>query len=110
MDCLFCKFANKEILVEYVYESEDFFAIKDIDPKATIHILIITKNHYRDITEAESNVMAKLPEFIKGLGEKLNIDKNGYRIIINKGKNGGQEVFHLHFHLLGGEKLGGLVC
>lgn len=110
MDCLFCKFANKEIPIEYVYESEDFFAIKDIDPKAPVHILIITKKHYRDITEVEGEVMAKLPGFIKELGEKLNIDKNGYRVITNKDKDGGQEIFHLHFHLLGGKTLGGLIC
>lgn len=110
MDCLFCKFANKEIQVDYVYESEDFFAIKDINPKAPVHILIITKKHYRDITEAEGEVMAKLPAFIKELGERLSIDMNGYRVITNKDKDGGQEIFHLHFHLLGGKTLGGLVC
>lgn len=110
MDCLFCKFANKEIPVEYVYESEYFFAIKDINPKAPVHILIITKKHYRDITEVEGEVMTKLPVFIKELGEKLNIDKNGYRVITNKDKDGRQEIFHLHFHLLGGKTLGDLVC
>lgn len=110
MDCLFCKFANKEIPVDFVYENEHFFAIKDIAPKAPIHILIITKNHFRDISQVEGEVLGSLPTFIKELSEKLGIDESGYRIITNKNSDGGQEIFHLHFHLLGGKKLGGLVC
>lgn len=110
MDCLFCKFASGDIPVEFVHESEDFFAIKDINPKAPIHILIITKAHFSNVSEVSGSVMAGLPLFVKELVGKLGISDSGYRVITNIGKDGGQEIDHLHFHLLGGKSLGGLVC
>lgn len=88
-----------------VLENNDFLAFHDIAPRAPIHILIIPKKHFKDFQEFDPALMAKMTSFIQELAVLLGLDKNGYRLLTNCGKDSGQEVFHLHFHLLGGLKL-----
>ena len=108
-DCLFCKIINKEIPSEIVYEDEHVIAFKDINPVAPVHILVIPKEHIvnvNEITKENSIVIAKIFTVIADLAEKNNIAKDGYRVITNTGEFGGQVINHLHFHLIGGKKLG----
>ncbi|KAF0091230.1 MAG: Hit-like protein involved in cell-cycle regulation [Fusobacteria bacterium] len=108
-DCLFCRIANKELGTEVLMENDYFMAFSDINPKAPVHVLIIPKKHFQDITDIEGDIIAKLPDFIKELSEKLGVSERGFRIITNKGKDGGQIIFHTHFHLLAGKDLGDLI-
>lgn len=103
--CIFCKIVNNEIPSNPVLEDEDFLAFHDINPKAPVHILVIPKVHVESFNEVSPQTMAKMTDFIKKVAQETGIDKSGYRLITNIGYNGGQEVLHLHFHLLGGAKL-----
>ena len=103
--CIFCKIINKEIPSNAELEDENFYAFHDINPKAPVHILIIPKIHVESFHELSGEMMAKMTPFIQKVAERVGIDKSGYRLITNIGENGGQEVKHLHFHLLGGAKL-----
>ena len=103
--CIFCKIVNKEIPNNTVHESEHFLAFHDLYPKAPIHILIIPKTHVDCFQDVTPETMAGLTSFAQEVATKVGIDESGYRLITNNGPDGGQEVFHLHFHLLGGGKL-----
>lgn len=103
--CLFCKIVNKEIPANIVLENENFLAFHDINPKAPVHVLVIPKLHVESFNEVSGETMAGMTEFIQELVKELKIDDSGYRVITNVGENGGQEVKHLHFHVLGGAKL-----
>lgn len=106
-NCLFCKIINGEIPSNRVYEDEEILAFKDIKPLAPVHILIVPKKHIssaNDLKEEDEKVIGKIFTVINKLAEEFKLD-NGYRIINNCGEDGGQEVMHLHFHLLGGKKL-----
>lgn len=106
-DCLFCKIANKEIKSEIVYEDDEVVAFKDINPKAPVHLLFIPKRHVssmNEITEDDANILGKILMRIKDVAREQGIDEGGYRTIINCNKDAGQEVFHVHVHLLGGRK------
>lgn len=109
MDCLFCKIINKEIPSQIVYEDDDILAFNDIEPRAPIHILVIPKKHiesHAKLIEEDSELMGKIHIVINKIAEEKGILDSGYRVVINCGEDGGQEVKHLHFHLLGGKKLG----
>ena len=104
-DCLFCKIANKEIETAIVYEDEDVIAFKDIRPQAPVHFLFIPKKHIgtlNDITGEDAELLGKLLIKIKEIAGREAIAEDGYRVVINCNKNAGQEVFHVHVHLLGG--------
>lgn len=103
--CLFCKIVNKEIPSETIMENEDFMAFHDINPKAPVHILAIPKKHVDSFGEVTPEMMSGMTSFIQNVAKEVDIDKSGYRVITNIGDNGGQEVKHLHFHVLGGAKL-----
>ncbi|MCD6433773.1 MAG: histidine triad nucleotide-binding protein [Sulfurimonas sp.] len=103
--CLFCKIINKEIPSNVILEDEDFLAFHDVNPKAPVHILAIPKIHVDSFNEVSGELMGKMSSFIKKVAQEVKIDKSGYRVITNIGENGGQEVQHLHFHILGGAKL-----
>ena len=106
-DCIFCKIRDGIIPSPKVYEDDDFFIISDIHPKAKRHYLAIPNNHYALIIEQSKNdveLLGKILNKIPNLASQLGIE-DGYRLIINQGKNGRQEVKHLHVHILGGEKL-----
>ena len=105
-NCIFCKIANKEVNSEIVYENENVIAFKDINPKAKIHILIVTKKHFDTILDIEENEIIKdIHKAIKEIAKEYNIEEKGFRIINNCKEDGGQEVMHVHFHMLGGQKL-----
>lgn len=103
-ETIFEKIVKGEIPSEKVLESEEFLAFKDINPKAPIHILIIPKAYFKDFQSFEPSLMSKMTSFIQELAIVLGVDKTGYKLVTNCGKGAGQEVFHLHFHLLAGFK------
>lgn len=103
--CLFCKIVNKEIPSNVILENDDFLAFHDINPKAPVHILAIPKIHVDSFNEVSGETMLAMTKFIQDVAQEVNIKKSGYRVITNVGDNGGQEVKHLHFHVLGGAKL-----
>ena len=107
-DCLFCKFVSGEIPVQKVYEDNDFIIIKDIAPMAKNHYLAIPKIHFKlleEMDEQKSLALARMLKKIPELKETLNL-QNGYRLVINQGDDAGQTVFHLHIHILSGQKMG----
>ena len=108
-DCIFCKIVNGEIPSEKVYEDENVLAFKDINPEAPVHVLVIPKKHIEnilDIKPEDGEIINDIFATINKIAIKLGIDKEGFRVISNCGKDAGQEVMHLHFHVLGGKKLG----
>lgn len=107
-NCLFCNIAKKELPAKIVFENEYVVAFEDIRPLSPVHIIIIPRIHLESINDVDaikSKYMAKIFEAIPGIAKKANIFNDGYRVISNVGKNGGQTVDHLHFHILGGKKL-----
>jgi histidine triad (HIT) family protein len=106
-DCIFCKIIAKQIPSSIVYEDDKVLAFNDIAPQAPVHILVIPKKHVDTVDELEDmSVVSDLFSVMKKIAAEKGIDKTGYRIVINHGKEAGQAVPHLHFHLLGGRKLG----
>lgn len=106
-NCIFCKIRDGIINSKKYYEDKDFFIIADISPKAKKHYLMIPKRHYkliREQTEQDRHVLAKMLAKLNELQSELGLD-GGYRLIINQDDDGGQEVPHIHIHVLGGEKL-----
>ena len=108
MDCIFCKSIAGGIPSQKVYEDETVYAFKDINPMAPVHVLIVPKQHIasvNEVTAENSAVIAHIYEVASQLAKELGVAEDGYRIVTNCGKNAGQTVFHLHFHLLGGTPL-----
>lgn len=113
MDCVFCSIINGAIPSKTVYEDDMIKAFCDIEPQAPVHIIIVPKKHIKSANEIDAETSAyaaRIFEKIPQIAREAGIAEDGYRIINNCGKNGGQTVEHLHFHLLGGRDLGsGLV-
>jgi len=107
--CIFCKIINKEIPNQTILEDENFLAFYDINPARKIHALIIPKEHYDSFDNMPASIMSEMTAFIQKVALKLDVKDSGYRLITNIGDDGGQEVRHLHFHLIGGEPVGKLV-
>lgn len=106
IDCIFCKIANKEMNTEIIYENDNVVAFKDLNPRAKMHFLIIPKKHYDTILDVDdSKTMEDVFKAIKEIAKKYNIDEKGFRLINNCKEDGGQEVMHMHIHMLAGEKL-----
>ena len=106
-DCLFCKILNKEIESNIVFESDNVLIIKDISPKAPVHLLALPKKHISSILEIgklDSSLIKELMETISKVALKLGLDEEGFRVVINTGSGAGQSVNHLHFHILGKRK------
>ncbi|MEG0911601.1 MAG: histidine triad nucleotide-binding protein [Ruthenibacterium sp.] len=102
MDCLFCKMAAGEIPTNKVYEDDTVLAFYDIDPQAPVHFLVIPKRHIASpacITEQDAALIGHMYAVIAQLAKELKLE-NGYRVVSNCGKDGGQSVPHLHFHVL----------
>lgn len=91
-----------------VYDDDDVFAFEDINPVAPVHILIVPKKHIPDVLSVgdDNEIVGKIVSVANKIAAEKGVDKSGFRIVANCGPDGGQEVFHLHFHLLGGRKLG----
>lgn len=112
-DCIFCKIANKEIPSQIVYENDEIIAFNDIHPVAPVHIVVIPKKHIESLShlkQEDGKLIGQIYLAINEITKKLEINQKGFRVIVNCGKDGGQEVLHLHFHLLGGKKLGPKIC
>lgn len=108
-DCLFCKIAKGEIPANFVYEDEQVVAFNDIEPQAPQHVLIIPRRHIRttlDLTEDESSLVGHIYQVAGKIARQLGIAEEGFRIVNNCNVAGGQVVWHLHFHLLGGRRMG----
>lgn len=108
-NCLFCKIANGEIPSKKAYEDDTVLAFYDIEPQAPVHVLIVPKKHYTsvmDIEPADQALLSHMIEIAQKLAKELGVSKDGFRLVINTGENGGQSVPHLHIHLLGGRKFG----
>lgn len=107
-DCLFCKIANGKFNTEFLYKSPTLVAFRDIHPKASTHILFVPVAHYatlNDVPETERALSAEITRAVQQVAKSEGVDKAGYRVITNVNADGGQEVYHLHTHLLGGRPL-----
>jgi len=107
-ECLFCKIAGKQIPAKIVYEDERVVAFRDINPKAPVHILIIPRKHIEtvmDVKSGDRELMGDLFIAARKIAEKEGVGESGFRLIQNCKADAGQEVFHIHFHLLAGRKL-----
>ena len=108
-DCIFCKIIKGDIPSSKVYEDEEILAFNDINPAAPIHVLVIPKKHIQSLADmqvGDEKIISKIYEVINEIAEKQGFKEKGYRVIVNCGEDGGQEVGHLHFHLLAGKQLG----
>lgn len=104
-DCIFCRIISKEVPSRIVFEDEKIMAIEDVNPQAPVHLLVIPKKHIltlQDIKEEEKDLMGMLFFAINRLARERGISEKGYRVVINCGPAGGQTVYHLHLHLVGG--------
>lgn len=111
-NCIFCKIVKGDIPSAKVYEDEDMIIIKDLNPQAPVHLLLIPKEHYANIVEmsdAHAQTLAKCLKKLSTLTDKLGL-QNGFRLVSNKGEDGCQSVGHLHIHILGGRKLSDTMC
>jgi histidine triad (HIT) family protein len=107
-DCLFCKIIDKTIPAELIFEDERIVAFNDINPQAPVHVLIIPKEHFaslNDIPEEKKDLVSHILLRARQIAQNIGIKEKGYRIVLNTGKESGQEVFHIHFHLLGGRRM-----
>jgi len=105
-DCLFCRIVAGEIPATIVKRSEDAVAFRDIDPRAPAHVLVIPTRHVPAVRDVNDEAMlGGLLRFAAGVASELGLDGGGYRIVTNTGKDAGQSVDHLHFHVLGGRKM-----
>jgi histidine triad (HIT) family protein len=105
MDCLFCKIIAGDIPCNKVYEDDKVLAFRDINPQAPVHVLIIPKKHMDNILQCDGETAAALVEAVGKVAEIEKVDKSGFRVISNCGKDGAQSVNHLHIHVLGGKPL-----
>ena len=108
-DCVFCRIAKGEIPATVHYENDKVIAIQDIHPVGPVHVLILPREHVADlsgITSGNRDLMGEIAFAAQAVAKKLGIAESGYRLISNNGPDAGQSVPHLHFHLVGGRKLG----
>ncbi|TFG56478.1 MAG: histidine triad nucleotide-binding protein [Candidatus Aminicenantes bacterium] len=107
-DCLFCRIVRKEIPAKILFENERLLAFEDIRPKAPVHALVIPKDHFASLNDAPDGAGALLGEILlraREIAREKGIGESGYRIVLNTARDSGQEVLHIHFHILGGRRL-----
>lgn len=106
---VFCKILNGELKADPVYKDEDFWVIKDINPQAPVHLLVIPVKHYNsleDMKDGDASLLGKMILIAHKVARDVGLAEKGYRLILNEGEHGGKLVPHLHMHLLGGKRLG----
>lgn len=106
-DCLFCKIVNREIPSELLFEDDSFVVFRDINPQAPVHLLIVPKKHIRSINDLkpeDNEIISEIIIVAKNMAKEQGINKSGYKLVFNVEKGGGQEIFHIHLHLIGGWK------
>ena len=104
-DCIFCKIINGEIPTEFLYQDDTLVVFRDINPHAPVHILIVPKKHIRsinDLTENDREIISHLIMVGKDIAKKESVNSSGYKLLFNVERGGGQVIFHLHLHLIGG--------
>ena len=105
-DCLFCNIVNGDVPSTKVYEDNNVYAFRDISPQAPTHVVIVPKEHFASLKEVDNEaILGKLLMSAQKIAKQEGLDDDGYRVVINTGKDGGQTVDHLHLHLLGGRYL-----
>ena len=108
-DCIFCKIIAGEIPSSKVYEDDHWFAFRDIEPCAPVHVLLIPKKHVKNILAMDEAVNADFSDFflvVKKIAEQEGLTESGFRLVVNCGEQAGQSVFHFHAHIIGGKELG----
>jgi histidine triad (HIT) family protein len=111
-DCLFCRIVAKQIPATVVYETDTTLAFRDIKPSAPVHVLVITKDHHSDLVAMARTDPAAAADVLAAaaaVAELEGLTGDGFRLLFNNGRNAGQEVFHVHAHVLGGRPLGPMV-
>jgi histidine triad (HIT) family protein len=107
MACLFCRIVNREIPATIVFEDDEVLAFEDIAPQAPTHLLVIPKRHIatlNDLDEGDRALIGRLPIVAAGLARERGFDEAGYRVVMNCNDDGGQTVYHIHMHLMGGRR------
>ena len=107
-DCLFCRIVRKELPAKVLFENDRILAFEDIRPKAPVHVLVIPKDHFASLNDAPEGAAALLGEILlraRAIAREKGIGETGYRIVLNTARDSGQEVFHIHFHILGGRPM-----
>ena len=108
-NCIFCKIARGEMEAEVVHDEDEVLAFKDINGRAPVHVLVIPRQHVpslEEVTSLPEPVARRLFEVSSEVAEKLGVGESGYAVRINNGPDAGQEIFHLHLHVLGGQRIG----
>ncbi len=108
-DCIFCRIARREIPAEVVEETPSVLAFKDVHPQAPVHVLVIPKKHIprlMDLSEEDSALLADVHRVVQEAARRMGLTDDGFRLVVNNGPFAGQAVDHLHYHVLGGRKLG----
>ncbi len=103
-DCLFCKIRDGEIPADIIYKDDDMLAFRDIHPKAPVHFLVIPRRHIEnlfDVTESDTGLLGRIQLMIPEIAKQQGLD-SGFRTVLNTGPGGHQEVYHMHYHVLGG--------
>lgn len=104
-DCLFCKIAHGQMNTDFLFENDSLVVFRDISPHAPVHLLIVPKRHIRSINDldtGDNDILAEMMMIAKEMAKKENVNASGYKLLFNVEKGGGQVIFHLHLHLLGG--------
>ena len=104
-DCLFCKISLGQMGTDFLYENDNLVVFRDINPHAPVHLLIVPKEHIRsvnDLTQADNDILAEMIMTARLMAKKENVNASGYKLLFNVEKGGGQVIFHLHLHLMGG--------
>jgi len=108
VDCLFCRIVRKELPARILFENERLLAFEDSRPRAPVHVLVIPKDHFASLNDAPDGAEALLGEILfraREIAREKGIGESGYRIVLNTAGDSGQEVFHIHFHILGGRRM-----
>jgi histidine triad (HIT) family protein len=108
MDCIFCKIAEKNIPAKVIYEDEHAIAFEDINPQAPVHVLVIPRKHIStiiDIKDEDMSLLGHLFNVVNVIAAQKEVDKSGFRIVLNCNEEAGQTVFHIHLHVLGGRQM-----
>ena len=105
-DCLFCKISSGQVPSKVVLQDDEMFAFEDINPQAPVHVLVVPKRHVGGLNDAgDRTLLGRLLETAARVAKKKGIAESGYRVVANSGREGGQTVFHLHVHVLGGRQM-----
>lgn len=110
-DCLFCKITRGDMGTEFLYKSSTLVAFRDIHPKAPVHVMFVPVVHYatfNDVPASKAELHSEIAAAIQQIAKSEGVDQTGYRVVTNVNSHGGQEIYHLHVHLLGGRQLGSM--